>query len=152
MTEPNSPKRSIGNPDPAATSDHIDTGDQAPKELDTLGDINATNETSSSKVPNAVASNTNSEVLLGRFRVQKVLGEGAFGKVYLAKDEQLNRLVAIKISKEIILDKNVLDSFLSEAQMLAKLDHPNIVPVHDVGNSATEGFFIISKYLEGGTL
>ena len=36
--------------------------------------------------------------------------------------------------------------------MLAKLDHPNIVPVHDVGNSATEGFFIISKYLDGGTL
>jgi serine/threonine protein kinase/formylglycine-generating enzyme required for sulfatase activity len=152
MTEPNLPKRSIGNPDPAATSDHIDSGDQTPKELDTLGDLNATNETSSSKNPKAEASNTNREVLLGRFRVQKVLGEGAFGKVYLAKDEQLNRLVAIKISKEIILDKNVLDSFLSEAQMLAKLDHPNIVPVHDVGNSATEGFFIISKYLDGGTL
>ena len=101
---------------------------------------------------NIVASHTNRKVLLGRFRVQKVLGEGAFGKVYLAKDEQLNRLVAIKISKEIINDKNVLDSFLSEAQMLAKLDHPNIVPVHDVGNSATEGFFIISKYLDGGTL
>jgi len=152
MTEPNSPKRSIGNPDLEATSDHIDTGDQAPKELDTIGDPNATNETSVSNNPKAVASNTNREVLFGRFRVQKVLGEGAFGKVYLAKDEQLNRLVAIKISKEIILDKNVLDSFLSEAQMLAKLDHPNIVPVHDVGNSATEGFFIISKYLDGGTL
>lgn len=152
MTEPNLPKRSIGNLDPATTSDHIDTGDQPSKELDTFGDLNATNETSSSKNPKAAASNTNKEVLLGRFRVQKVLGEGAFGKVYLAKDEQLNRLVAIKISKEIIHDKNILDSFLSEAQMLAKLDHPNIVPVHDVGNSATEGFFIISKYLDGGTL
>ncbi|MSR50276.1 MAG: hypothetical protein EXS07_09545, partial [Gemmataceae bacterium] len=93
MTEPNLPKRSIGNLDPAATSDHIDTGDQPPKELDTIGDLNATNEASSSKNPKAVASNTNREVLLGRFRVQKVLGEGAFGKVYLAKDEQLNRLV-----------------------------------------------------------
>ena len=152
MTDENSPKRSIGNLDPAATSDPNDTGDQTPKELDTLGDLNATNETSSSKVPNSAASNTNSEVLLGRFRVQKVLGEGAFGKVYLAKDEHLNRLVAIKISKEIINDQKILDSFLSEAQMLAKLDHPNIVPVHDVGNSATEGFFIISKYLDGGTL
>ena len=59
MTEPNLPKRSIGNPDPAATSDHIDTGDQAPKELDTIGDINATNETSASKNPNAAASSTN---------------------------------------------------------------------------------------------
>ena len=152
MTDENLPIRSIGNPDPEATSDHIDTGDQTPKELDTIGDPNATNGTNVSNNPKAVAYNTNSEVLLGRFRVQKVLGEGVFGKVYLAKDEQLNRLVAIKISKEIIHDKNVLDSFLSEAQMLAKLDHPNIVPVHDVGNSATEGFFIISKYLDGGTL
>ena len=152
MTEPNLPIRSIGNLDPEATSDPNAASDHKPESLDTLGDLNATSETSSSKNPKAVASNTNSEVLLGRFRVQKVLGEGAFGKVYLAKDEQLNRLVAIKISKEIIHDKNVLDSFLSEAQMLAKLDHPNIVPVHDVGNSATEGFFIISKYLDGGTL
>lgn len=53
MTEPNLPKRSIGNLDPAATSDPNDTVDQAPKELDTLGDLNATNETSSSKVPNS---------------------------------------------------------------------------------------------------
>jgi eukaryotic-like serine/threonine-protein kinase len=152
MTEPNLPKRLNDNLDPAATSDPNAASDHKPESLDTLGDLNATNETSASKNPNAAASSTNREVLLGRFRVQKVLGEGAFGKVYLAKDEQLNRLVAIKISKEIILDKNVLDSFLSEAQMLAKLDHPNIVPVHDVGNSATEGFFIISKYLDGGTL
>ena len=152
MTEPNLPKRLNDNLDPSATSDPNAASDHKPESLDTLGDLNATSETSSSKVPKAVASNTNREILLGRFRVQKVLGEGAFGKVYLAKDEQLNRLVAIKISKEIILDKNVLDSFLSEAQMLAKLDHPNIVPVHDVGNSATEGFFIISKYLDGGTL
>lgn len=150
MTESNLPKRLNDNLDPAATSDPIDP---IQKELlDTLGDLNATNETNASKVPNAAVSNTNSEVLLGRFRVQKVLGEGAFGKVYLARDKHLNRLVAIKISKEIINDKNVLDSFLSEAQMLAKLDHPNIVPVYDVGNSEFEGFFIISKYLEGGTL
>ena len=111
MTDENLPIRSIGKPDPEATSDHIDTGDQAPKELETINDPNATTETSSSKNLKAVASNTNREVLLDRFRVQKVLGEGAFGKVYLAKDEQLNRLVAIKISKEIILDKNILDSF-----------------------------------------
>ena len=107
MTDENLPIRSIGKPDPEATSDHIDTGDQTPKELDTIGDPHATNGTSVSNNPKAVAYNTNSEVLLGRFRVQKVLGEGVFGKVYLAKDEQLNRLVAIKISKEIIHDKNV---------------------------------------------
>ena len=149
MTESNFPKRSIDNLDPAATSDNVD---RKPTSLDTIGDLNATKETSAIEVPKAAVSITNSEVLLGRFRVMKVLGEGAFGKVYLARDEHLNRLVAIKISKEIIHDKNLLHSFLNEAQMLAKLDHPNIVPVHDVGNSESEGFFIISKYLDGGTL
>jgi len=149
MINENLPKKIDGSVDLAATSDAID---QKPKELETIGDLNAINDKGRSKIPAVVESNTNREFLLGRFRVQKVLGEGAFGKVYLARDEQLNRLVAIKISKEIILDKTVLDSFLSEAQMLAKLDHPNIVPVHDVGNSATEGFFIISKYLDGGSL
>ena len=142
MTESNFPKRSIDNLDPAATSDNVD---RKPTSLDTIGDLNATKETSAIEVPKAAVSITNSEVLLGRFRVMKVLGEGAFGKVYLARDEHLNRLVAIKISKEIIHDKNLLHSFLNEAQMLAKLDHPNIVPVHDVGNSESEGFFIISK-------
>lgn len=152
MTDENSPKRLLGNPTPEATSDHIGANDHKPEPLGNLGDLTATNETSSIKNPRAIESNSNREVLLDRFRVQKVLGVGVFGKVYLAKDEQLNRLVAIKISKKIIHDKNVLDSFLSEAQMLAKLDHPNIVPVHDVGNSESEGFFIISKYLDGGSL
>ncbi len=95
MTEPNLPKRLNDNLDPAATSDPNAASGHKPESLDTLGDLNATSETSASKNPKAVASNTNSEVLLGRFRVQKVLGEGAFGKVYLAKDEQLNRLVAM---------------------------------------------------------
>ena len=75
MTEPNLPIRSIGNLDPEATSDPNAASDHKPESLDTLGDLNATSETSSSKNPKAVASNTNSEVLLGRFRVQKVLGE-----------------------------------------------------------------------------
>ena len=149
MTDENLPKKSDDNFDLAAT---FHAGDQNLASLATIKHLHSTNETEYSKNQKDKASPTHGEILLGRFRVQKILGEGSFGKVYLAKDEQLSRLVVIKISKEISHDKNVLDSFLSEAQMLAKLDHPNIVPVHDVGNSATEGFFIISKYLDGGTL
>ena len=149
MTDENSPKKSDDNFDLAAT---FHAGDQKISSLATIKHLHSTNETEHSKNFKDQAFPTHGKILLGRFRVQKVLGEGSFGKVYLAKDEQLSRLVVIKISKEISHDKNVGASFLIEAQMLAKLDHPNIVPVHDVGNSESEGFFIISKYLEGGSL
>ena len=89
--------------------------------------------------------------LLDRFNVIKILGQGAFGTVYLATDEKLNRQVAIKVSKTKQKDE-VVQSFLKEAQMLATLDHQNIVPIYDVGHSDKEGFFIISKFLEGGNL
>ncbi len=138
--------------DPDVTIDSFVSDRPKSKEFDTLNEFTATNLGDSIPIPTGSETHKSVEVLLGRFRVMKVLGEGAFGKVYLARDEHLDRLVAIKISKEIIHDKNLLDSFLIEAQMLAKLDHPNIVPVHDVGNSESEGFFIISKYLDGGSL
>lgn len=89
--------------------------------------------------------------LMDRFNVVKILGQGAFGIVYLASDEKLNRQVAIKVSK-ITQNNDLVKSFLKEAQMLATLDHQNIIPVYDVGHSEKEGFFIISKYLEGGNL
>ncbi len=94
---------------------------------------------------------TTGNFLLNRFLVLKVLGEGSFGKVFLAKDEQLGRLVAVKVFKHAVQDKKQFEVFLSEARMLAKLDHPNIVPVYDVINSESEGVFIISKYLDGGS-
>lgn len=95
---------------------------------------------------------TTGNLLLNRFQVLKLLGTGTFGKVYLAKDEQLGRLVAVKVAKNPSQNKKQFETFLSEARMLAKLDHPNIVPVYDVINSQSEGVFIISKYLDGGNL
>lgn len=95
---------------------------------------------------------SNGNLLLNRFLVIKVLGEGSFGRVFLAKDEQLGRLVAVKVFKNSSQQGNKqFEIFLSEARMLAKLDHPNIVPVYDVINSESEGVFIISKYLDGGS-
>ena len=152
MTHPDQPEKPDDFADPAITSGSFVSNSEKQKEIDTLQDVFATNSENGFTNPKVTEASKVIEVLLGRFRVLKILGEGAFGKVYLARDEHLNRLVAIKISKEIIHDKNLLDSFLNEAQMLAKLDHPNIVPIHDVGNSESEGFFIISKYLDGGSL
>ena len=73
---------------------------------------------------------------IGRYRVERVLGEGGFGRVYLAHDDQLNRPVAIKVPRRERLSTAVdAEAYLAEARVLASLDHPNIVPVHDVGTT-----------------
>lgn len=87
---------------------------------------------------------------IGRYRIEKVLGKGGFGLVYLAHDEQLQRLVAIKVPHARLIEQSTnAEAYLTEARTVARLDHPNIVPVFDVGSS--EGFpcFIVSKYVDG---
>src|SRR6516162_2046024 len=77
---------------------------------------------------------------IGRYRVERLLGEGTFGRVYLAHDDQLDRPVAVKVP------------YLLEARTVAKLDHPHIVPVFDVGGTEDCPFFFVSKYIAGHTL
>ncbi len=90
---------------------------------------------------------------IGRYRVERILGEGGFGVVYLAHDEQLQRLVAIKVPHRSLLDQpQDAESYLAEARTLAGLDHPHIVPVYDVGSSPEYPCFIVSKYIKGTTL
>src|SRR6266481_3543825 len=73
---------------------------------------------------------------IGRYRVEKVLGEGGFGLVYLAHDDQLQRLVAIKVPHRKLVDRpEAAEAYLTEARTVANLDHPNIVPVYDVGST-----------------
>jgi formylglycine-generating enzyme required for sulfatase activity len=92
------------------------------------------------------------EIILDRYRVIKQLGEGSFGRVFLARDEKLDRLVAIKVAKKAFKDTERLKSFFEEARILASLDHPHIVPVYDVGSSEVEGVFFISKFIDGVSL
>lgn len=88
---------------------------------------------------------------IGRYRVQRVLGEGGFGVVYLAHDTELNRLVAVKVPHRHIADIDS-ESWLAEARLVAALDHENIVPMYDLGRSEDGGIFMVSKYIEGMTL
>ena len=92
------------------------------------------------------------DIILDRYRVIKQLGEGSFGRVFLARDEKLDRLVAIKVAKKAFKDTERLKSFFNEARILASLDHPHIVPVYDVGSSEVEGVFFISKFIDGVSL
>jgi serine/threonine protein kinase/formylglycine-generating enzyme required for sulfatase activity/tetratricopeptide (TPR) repeat protein len=90
---------------------------------------------------------------IGRYTILGRLGQGGFGRVYLAHDEDLNRPVAIKVpNPERITQPEVVEAFLAEARILASLDHPNIVPVYDVGRSDDGLCFIVSKLVEGTNL
>jgi tRNA A-37 threonylcarbamoyl transferase component Bud32 len=71
----------------------------------------------------------------GRYRIEKELGKGAMGVVYLAEDTQLHRKVALKIPKQSSLeDPETLERFYREARTTATLRHANICPVYDVGD------------------
>ncbi len=88
-----------------------------------------------------------------RYELRKVLGEGAFGKVYLGYDHELERPVAIKFPNDKRLkDKKNREQYLSEARTVASLNHPNIVPVYDIVRREDEAIYIVSKYIEGCTL
>ncbi len=90
---------------------------------------------------------------IGRYRIIRRLGQGGFGRVYLAHDDDLDRAVAIKVPHlERISHSDDVDAFLIEARVLAKLDHPHIVPVHDVGRTEDGLCFVVSKLVEGSDL
>ena len=90
---------------------------------------------------------------IGRYRIKKVLGKGGFGLVYLAHDEQLDRLVAVKVPHaELISRPEDAEAYLTEARTVANLDHPHIVPVYDVGSTDEFPCYIVSKYVEGTDL
>jgi WD40 repeat protein/serine/threonine protein kinase len=89
---------------------------------------------------------------LGPFHVRRVLGIGAFGVVYLAKDSRLGRLVAVKVpQRESLINPLLRQRFLREARAAAQLHHANIVPIFDVGE-ANGACYIVSAYCRGGSL
>lgn len=90
---------------------------------------------------------------IGRYRIQRVLGKGGFGMVYQARDEQLNRLVAIKVPHAKLISRpEDAATYVNEARMVANLDHAGIVPVYDVGSADQFPCYIVSKFIEGSDL
>lgn len=88
----------------------------------------------------------------GRYEIIDKVGSGGMADVYKAKDQRLNRYVAIKVLKpEYSSDKNFVNKFRGEAQSAAGLSHPNIVNVYDVGDDSGL-HFIVMELVEGITL
>jgi hypothetical protein len=100
----------------------------------------------------ALAAEGVSEII-GRYRVIRALGQGGFGRVYLARDDELDRSVAIKVpNPERVAGPEDVSAYLTEARILAQLDHPHIVPVYDVGRTEDGLCYVVSKYIEGTDL
>jgi serine/threonine-protein kinase len=92
------------------------------------------------------------KILDGKYEIVELIGQGGMAKVYKAVDNRLHRNVAVKVLKEEFADnEQFLKKFLREARADAKLTHPNIVNVYDVG---TEGgvYYIVMEYVDGDTL
>jgi len=88
----------------------------------------------------------------GRFELRKVVGRGGFGTVYRAYDKQLEREVAVKIPRRGALETpDQINRFFREARSGGKLSHPNICPIHDVGEFQGN-HFIVMGFIEGTTL
>src|SRR5712692_6834232 len=89
---------------------------------------------------------------LGRYEIRSKIGEGGMGEVYLARDTELGREVAIKVlPADFSRDTDRINRFRQEAQALARLNHPNILSVLDVG-SHDGTLFVVGELLEGVTL
>ena len=89
---------------------------------------------------------------LGKYQIKAILGKGGMGMVYLGYDPMLDRRVAIKVlAPHLVWDEGFVERFLREARAAARIKHPNIVTVYDVGQEQ-EQFFFVMEYLEGETL
>jgi len=87
----------------------------------------------------------------GRYAVLKKLGEGGKGVVYKARDTVLNRVVAVKMLKSEVLSEEAYPRLMREAQVVAKLNHPNIVSIHDIGKDGEKQFFVL-EFVDGMSL
>jgi serine/threonine-protein kinase len=94
---------------------------------------------------------------IGRYRILRLHGQGAMGRVLLGHDTVLDRDVAIKLLRddlEIHDDQRqaLLDRMRQEARAAARVAHPNIVALHDMGEDPEWGLYLVFEYLEGATL
>jgi branched-chain amino acid transport system substrate-binding protein len=89
---------------------------------------------------------------LGKYEIQAEIGRGGMGTVYLAYDPLLDRRVAVKVlAPHLVWEEGFVERFLREARAAARLKHPNIVTIYDVGQEGNY-YYIVMEYVEGQTL
>ncbi|MGI8409052.1 MAG: protein kinase domain-containing protein, partial [Pyrinomonadaceae bacterium] len=89
---------------------------------------------------------------VGHYRIERLLGEGGVGKVYLADDTLLSRKVALKILPPSLIEhRDRLKRFKQEAKAASALNHPNILTIHEFGTDEDSNY-IVTEFVDGVTL
>ena len=124
-------------------------------EGDVLGTDEEATEATRSMSPGSIRGHTEVDfvrgAVLGRYMVIEPIGSGGMGLVYRAYDPELDRHVAIKLLRSALWDSEGRLRLLREAQAMARLSHPNVVTVHDVGTFGSQ-VFLAMECVDGVTL
>jgi predicted ATPase len=89
---------------------------------------------------------------VGPYRVEALIGAGGMGQVFRAFDTRLNRPVAVKLMRTGGNDALAVERFMREARAASALNHPNIVIIHEVGETPAGDHFIVQEFIDGSTL
>ena len=90
---------------------------------------------------------------VGRYEIESLIGAGGMGEVYRARDTELGRPVALKfLHAEVAADQQRMNRFIQEARAASALNHPNILTVHDIGQTEEGQRFFATEFVEGVTL
>ena len=121
--------------------------------MDEPENLSSTKDANSSGEDSQESSSLSHPTKIGRYSILGRLGKGGFGEVFQGFDDDLNRPVAIKVPRpERVSRPEDIEAYLKEARIVASLDHPHIVPVHDVGRTEDGLCFVVSKFIEGSDL
>src|SRR6187200_763992 len=127
-------------------------GFRLPSNLDDVYSVKVTNERAGGVAGATSREFASGQKVFGRYTLVKVLGRGGMGIVWLARDEELERDVALKFLPDLMIqDRAVFDQLKRETKRCLELTHPHIVRIHDFVHDERSGC-ISMEYVDGETL